>query len=305
MFKKISSILAICLASISTFAQQDSQYTQYMYNTININPAYAGSRGMLSVFGMHREQWVGMDGAPKTNAFSVNAPIGDTRLGVGISFVNDEIGPSTENNISADLSYRMTVSETYDLSFGIKGSYNMMDVNFSKLNIYNTNDPRFQNNIDHLDKLNIGAGLYLHSDRTYVGVSVPNFIEAKHYDDDSYGVAEDKMHFYVMGGHVFDLSYAVQFKPAALVKVVTGAPLQVDLSANFLIHEKLTLGAAYRWDAAVSLMAGFQISDGLFVGYAYDAETTRLAHYNSGSHEIFLRFEWLNRVGKVVTPRFF
>lgn len=293
------------LLSVLASAQQDPQYTQYMYNTINVNPAYAGSRGVLSVFGLHRSQWIGMDGAPTTNSFSINTPLAESRLGLGISLVSDKIGPTKENNVSADISYYIPVSENYKLSFGVKGSLNFLDVDYSKLNIYDPSDPLFQNNIENKLSPNVGAGVYLHSDKTYIGLSIPHMLETKHYDDNTYSVAQERMHMYLMGGHVFDLSYDLQFKPAVLAKYVNGAPLQVDLSANFWLYEKFTLGVAYRWDAAVSGLAGFQISDQLFIGYTYDAETTRLANYNSGSHEIFLRYEFLNYAKKVITPRFF
>lgn len=293
------------LLSVLASAQQDPQYTQYMYNTINVNPAYAGSRGVLSVFGLHRSQWIGMDGAPTTNSFSINTPLAESRLGLGISLVSDKIGPTKENNVSTDISYYIPVSENYKLSFGVKGSLNFLDVDYSKLNIYDPSDPLFQNNIENKLSPNVGAGVYLHSDKTYIGLSIPHMLETKHYDDNTYSVAQERMHMYLMGGHVFDLSYDLQFKPAVLAKYVNGAPLQVDLSANFWLYEKFTLGVAYRWDAAVSGLAGFQISDQLFIGYTYDAETTRLANYNSGSHEIFLRYEFLNYAKKVITPRFF
>lgn len=297
-------IFALILVSLSGFAQQDAQYTQYMYNTININPAYAGSRGVMSIFGLHRTQWVGLDGAPVTNAFSVNSPIENSNLGVGLSFVNDKIGPTVENTISADLSYTIQTSETYKLSFGIKGTANLFNLDISKLNPENANDPLLQN-LDNDFSPNVGAGVYLHSDKLYLGASVPNFFETKRYDDNSIAVYKERMNMYFIGGYVFDLSPNLKFKPAFLTKVVEGAPLQLDISGNFLINEKLVLGAAWRWDAAVSAMAGFQISDGLYIGYGYDLETTKLANYNSGSHEVFLRFELFKRQDKIVSPRFF
>ncbi|UYW01923.1 type IX secretion system membrane protein PorP/SprF [Flavobacterium agricola] len=302
--KKIIVTISL-LTSLFATAQQDAQYTQYMYNTINVNPAYAGSRGALSVFGLHRSQWVGMDGAPTTNTISLNTPLGESRLGLGVSLVSDKIGPTKENNTSVDLSYYIPLNERYKLSFGVKGSLNFLDVDYSKLNIYDPSDPNFQNNIENKLSPNFGAGIYVHSDKSYIGLSVPHMLQTKHYDDNTYSVANERMHMYLMAGHVFDLNYDLQFKPAALVKYVNGSPLQVDVSANFWLYEKLTLGVAYRWDASVSGLAGFQISDQLFIGYAYDAETTRLANYNSGSHEIFLRFEFLNYAKKVITPRFF
>lgn len=299
-------LLVALLWSISGSAQQDSQYTQYMYNTANMNPAYAGSRGVLSIFGLHRTQWVGLDGAPTTNSFALHSPIGISKVGLGLSFINERIGPSDENSISADFSYTIRVSETFKLAFGLKATANLLNIDYTKLDIYDPNDPRFQRNIEDSFTPNIGAGAYLYSENTYVGLSIPNFLETKHYQDDgNYSVAKERMHFYLMGGHVFELSSTLKFKPSVLAKIVEGAPLQADISANFLFSEKLTLGAAYRWDAAVSVMAGFQISEGLFVGYAYDAETTKLATYNSGSHEIFLRFELFKSYDGTASPRFF
>lgn len=298
------------LVSSFAFSQQDSQYTNYMYNTTNVNPAYAGTREVLSIFGLHRTQWVGLDGAPVTNAFSLHTPIKNSNLGLGISFVNDRIGPSDENTISADISYMFPVSENSKISLGIKGTANLLNVDYGKLNIDDLTDEQLQYNIDNKFSPNVGAGVYWYSDKYYLGASVPNFLETKHFDRGSQNlssssVAAERMHFYFMGGYVFDLNPSIKFKPAFLTKFVNGAPLQVDATANFLFNEKLTLGIAYRWDAAVSGLVGFQISDSLLIGYAYDAETTRLANYNSGSHEIFLRFELFKKSSKIYSPRFF
>lgn len=298
-------IFALMLTCYSSFAQQDAQYTQYMYNTININPAYAGSRGVMSIFGLHRTQWVGLDGAPVTNTFSLNTPINNSNLGVGLSLVNDRIGPTNDNTISADISYTIPMSEDYKLSFGIKASGNVFNIDVSKLTPADpTPDPNLQNYNSKFSP-NFGAGIYLHSDKLYLGLSVPNFLQGTKYNDNSVAVFQERMNFYAIGGYVFDLSESVKFKPAFLTKVVAGAPLQVDASANFLFFDKLMLGGAYRWSAAVSALAGFQVTDGLFIGYSYDMETTKLRRYNSGSHEIFLRFELFNKVNKMVSPRFF
>ncbi|KRD61445.1 MULTISPECIES: type IX secretion system membrane protein PorP/SprF [unclassified Flavobacterium] len=294
----------ILLVTYMGHAQQDAQFTQYMYNTININPAYAGSRGALSIFALHRDQWVGLDGAPKTNTISVNTPINNSNVGLGVSLVNDKIGPTNENQFSVDLSYTVPTSETWKLSFGIKGTADIFNLDVTKLNPETQGDPQFQN-LNNDFSPNIGAGIYWHSDNAYIGLSVPNFIQTNRYDDNDVAIYKDKINYYLMGGYIFDFSQEVKFKPAVLTKMVEGAPLQVDVSANFLFFEKLTLGVAYRWDAAVSAMAGFQLTDGLYLGYAYDNETTRLRNYNSGSHEIFLRFEFFKNNGKMTTPRFF
>lgn len=301
----MKTILTIICAFIlqSMYSQQDSQYTQYMYNTPLVNPAYAGSRETITAFLLHRNQWVGLDGAPVTNNFSINMPVGDSNFGVGLNFVNDEIGPVSENEISADLAYFIQISENYKLSLGLKGTANLFQLDVNKLRIYDPADPQFQN-VDTEFSPNVGAGLYLFSDKTYFGLSVPNFFESYRYNDNNVEITKEKMHFYFIAGHVFTLSPNIDFKPAVLSKIVEGAPLQADVTANFLFFDKLTLGAAYRWDASVSALAGFQISDSWFIGYGYDLETTKLSNYNSGSHEIFLRYEFFNR-SRVSAPRFF
>lgn len=296
-------IFALMLVSLVSYSQQDAQYTQYMYNTINVNPAYAGSRGVMSIFGLHRTQWVGLDGAPVTNSFSINSPIENSNLGVGFSYVNDRLGPTDENNISIDLSYTIKTSETYKLSFGVKGSADLFSFDATKLNIYAADN--FLQSYNNKFSPNIGAGAYFHSDKSYFGLSVPNFFETKRYSDNDFVVYKEKMNFYLIGGYVFDLSSNLKLKPAFLGKMVQGAPLQLDVSANLLINEKFVLGAAWRWSAAASFMAGFQVNDGLYIGYGYDLDTNKLAHYNSGSHEIFLRFELFKRYNRIVSPRFF
>ena len=301
--KKLILVLLFC--STASFAQQDAQFTQYMYNTINVNPAYAGSRGVLSIFGLYRTQWVGLDGAPETSSFSVNTPVGNN-VGLGVSLINDKIGPTNENNLSADFSYSIPTSATAKLSFGIKGSANLFKLDPTKLTPEDQGDPQFQ---DFKNKFtpNIGAGVYWHTDKAYVGLSVPNFIQTNRYDDNDVAIYKDKINYYFIAGYVFDLDRyeTVKFKPAIMTKMVEGSLLQVDASANFMFNDKFVIGVAYRWSASVSLLAGFQITDGLYLGYAYDRETTKLVNYNSGSHEIFLRFEFLNKYGRITSPRFF
>jgi len=302
--------LVLMLLSIASFAQQDAQYTQYMYNTIAVNPAYAGSRQAMSIFALHRTQWVGIEGAPVTNSFSINTPINESKVGLGLSFVNDQIGPSDENNIAIDFSYTIPASEKYKMSFGIKASANLLNVDFTKLT-YQPGDPdAYQDNIDNKFSPNIGVGFYLHSDKGYLGLSAPNLIETEHFDGSATSsstshIATEKINYYLIAGYVFDMSPSLKFKPSLQTKYVQGAPLQVDLSANFMIEEKFVAGLAYRWSAAMSAMVGFQVSDSFFVGYAYDFDTTDLADYNSGSHEIFLRYELFNKFDKIISPRFF
>jgi type IX secretion system PorP/SprF family membrane protein len=296
-------LIALMFTGIVSYAQQDAQFTQYMYNTINVNPAYAGSRGAMSIFALHRTQWVGLDGAPTTNAVSINTPLNSSRLGLGVSVINDKIGPIHENTIAADLSYTIPASETFKLSFGIKATVNLFDLDVSRLSPKQAGDLSLQN----FNKFtpNIGAGIYLHSDKAYIGLSIPNFIETNRYDDNDVKIFKEKKSYYLIGGYVFDLNPTIKFKPALLTKMVAGAPLQVDFSGNFLFNDKFMVGAAYRVSAAMSGMIGFQVSDGMYIGYAYDLETTKLDNYNSGSHEVFLRYEIFKNNKKITTPRFF
>jgi len=302
--KKVFLIMLLVFISFSVEAQQDAQYTQYMYNTIGINPGYAGSRGALSILGLHRAQWVGLDGAPRTQTFSAHMPIENSRIGLGLSFVNDKLGPVSEQYINLDVSYTIPVSEGAKLSFGAK-----LVANFHKVDLlnetdgYSTNDI-LQTNVDRFNP-NIGAGVYYHTQKFYLGLSVPNFLATEHVDGVSLSKAQERMNFYAITGYVFELSDKVKLKPAGLLKYVEGAPLQADISLNAMYNDRFRLGLAYRWSAALSGLAGFQINQQLMIGYAYDWDTTDLGQFNSGSHELFLRFELFNHKENLISPRFF
>ncbi len=308
----LAIIVLILLCTYSSYAQQDPQYTQYMYNTQVINPAYAGNREALSFGALYRTQWVGFEGAPKTGTFTVNSPIGIMEnMGLGLSVVSEEIGPSVESNVNIDYSYSIYTSANAKLSFGLKAGIDILDVDFTKLNIFDGNDPRFQNNIDNKLQPQIGAGVYYNTEKFYVGLSVPNFLTTKHFEESSLAnvevnsVAAERLHYFLIAGYVFDLSSDLKFKPAVLFKAVSGSPLQADVSANFLLFDKLTLGAAYRWSAALSGIVGFQASDSVFLGFGYDYQTTDIEQYSDGSYEFMIRFDIFNQPERVLTPRFF
>ncbi|WP_430908518.1 PorP/SprF family type IX secretion system membrane protein [Maribacter sp. 2-571] len=293
----------------TVMAQQDAQYTQYMYNTIVVNPAYAGSRGVLSLAGLYRTQWIGLEGAPNTFTLNLNAPV-SRRIGLGLSLVNDEIGEGTnqETYVDGSFSYSVPTSENGKLSFGLKAGGHFLNIDFSKLANYGVESNLA--NIDRKFSPNFGAGIYYHTQKFYAGLSVPNFLETQHFDETGEGnsfLAEERINWYLITGYVFDLNPDLRFKPALLFKAVSGAPLQADVSANFLLNQKFTLGAAYRWDAAISGLMGFQISDQFMLGLAYDKETTALGNtsFNNGSFEIFLRYELRAKYKSIITPRFF
>jgi type IX secretion system PorP/SprF family membrane protein len=287
-------------------AQQDAQYTQYMYNTVSVNPAYAGSRGHLSVAALHRSQWVGLDGAPVTQTINLHSPVGYNGVGRGTSIVNDKIGPTSETYFDIDFSFTVQTSDVGRLSFGLKASAHLLDIRFSELNQF-APDQTLEQDIDNKFSPNLGAGIYFHTDNFYVGLSVPRFLQTSHFDESSLSTAQEQMNFYFITGYVFEMNPLLKFKPTVLAKVVEGAPLQIDLSANFMLNDKFILGAAYRWDAAISGMVGFQLNESFLIGMAYDKEITELgnATFNNGSFEVILRYDFIKTKGYLKSPRFF
>lgn len=302
-------MLIVLLSFNTALSQQDAQYTQYMYNTVSVNPAYAGSRGHMSVGALYRAQWVGLEGAPETQTFNIHTPLGYRGVGAGLSIVNDIIGPTSETYFDVDMSYTVLTGIDGKLSFGLKASAHLLDIRFSELNqdAGQGPDPTLQQNIDNRFSPNIGAGVYYHTQNFYAGLSIPRFLETTHFDESSLSTANEQMNWYFITGYVWDLNAFLKFKPAILAKATQGAPLQIDVSANFMFNEKFVLGAAYRWDAAFSGLAGFQISDQFMIGIAYDREITDLGAttFNDGSFEIVLRYDFIRKVGNLKSPRFF
>jgi len=303
MIKKLV-IGLIVMITCGAYAQQEPQYTQYMYNPSQINPAYSGSLGFASFFGLYRTQWVGLDGAPKTANLSFHKPIENTKIGYGINILNDRIGPSDLTYLNADFSYTLLFGDDSRLALGLKAGGELLSIDYTKLSQYNPGDVLFQNNVNRFSP-NIGAGVYYYTDKSYVGLSVPMLLNTAFYNDVAVSTANRRQNFYLTAGKVFDLSDAIKFKPTIITKIVSGSPLQLDLTANFLFNQKFTAGIAYRMSAAFSGLVGFQVSERLFIGYGYDRETTRLSNFNSGSHELFLRFNLFNEFQKIETPRFF
>lgn len=301
------------LLSALAHAQQDPQFTHYMYNMNVINPAYAtDAEGVINVGGLYRTQWVGAMGAPKTATVFVHSPIAK-RVEMGISFVNDNIGDVVkENNIYLDVAYVIPVSDKNKISFGVKGGATFFNTDFNGFKYTDEQfDQAFANNISRTFP-NVGAGTYFFSDNYYLGFSVPNLLTTKHIER-SNGIQTtgvEEIHYFFTGGYVFDLSSSLKFKPAFMAKAVKGAPMAFDITSNFLINEKFELGAGYRFDDSVSGLAAFNITPNLRIGYSYDYTLSNLGNYNSGTHEIFLLFD-LDRnnmsgsKGYDKSPRFF
>ncbi|MGB5242753.1 MAG: type IX secretion system membrane protein PorP/SprF [Lutimonas sp.] len=297
----------IFLTVTAVFGQQDPQYTQYMYNMNVINPAYAGSRGTLSLGMLGRKQWTDIDGAPKTATFSAHAPVA-RNVGGGFSVIADEIGPVKEQNVYADVSYTIQTSEEGRLAFGLKGGVTFQNIDLLSIILpQDPNDPLFQDNMSNTYP-NFGAGVYYYTDKFYVSFSVPNILKSTHFEK-SNGVitkASEEMHYFFTSGYVFQLSESLKLKPSVMFKGVSGAPVSVDMNANVLIYDRLELGASYRWDDSVSGLINFYITRSFQMGYAYDYNVSDFNYANTGgSHEIFLLYDIDFNKKKLKSPRFF
>lgn len=297
--------------ALSVNAQQDPQYTQYMYNMNVVNPAYAGSKEALSLGLLYRSQWVNVNGAPETATFSIHSPVGKN-VGLGLSVISDKIGPVEENNVFADFSYTLKLGGEHKLAFGLKAGATFQNIGlFSDIGngfITDVQDEAFSQNTSNTF-LNFGSGIFYYTNKYYISFSIPNMLKSKHLDVTNNGqeiqFGSEVLHYFLSAGYVFDLSNQVKFKPSFLMKSAFNAPTSIDVSANFLFYDKFEIGAAYRLDDSVSAMANIEVLPNLRVGYAYDYITSELTTTASGSHEVMLLFD-LNFFKKVsISPRFF
>ena len=307
---KYSVVALVLFIGLSTHAQQDPHYTQYMYNMSIINPAYATDDNTTLNLGiLHRSQWAQSVGGPVTSNLFAHSVITD-RLEGGISFVHDQIGEDVVKQTSAfvDIAYVLPVSETNKLSFGIKAGATFFNTNFDGF-VYSDPlpDPAFAENISRTFP-NVGAGLFFFSENYYLGFSIPNLLESKHLRENSGVVTQgtENLHMFLTGGYVFNFENNIKLKPAFMVKQVNGSPVSVDLTANVLINDLVEFGASYRFDDSVGGIVNFSMSDAFRIGYAYDHTISNLGRFNSGTHEIFLLFN-IGKQGKGYdkSPRFF
>lgn len=308
--KKITIFLAFGLVLFfnDANAQQDPQYTQYMYNMNVVNPAYAGSRGTLSLGLLGRSQWNSVDGAPKSLTFSTHAPLGK-KVGVGISVIADEIGPAKEQNIYGDFSYTLETSAEGRLAFGLKAGVTLLSVNLLDVvlpDTGNAGDPIFDENINKTMP-NFGAGVYYYTNKWYVGFSAPNILKTEHLDKDvANSKASEEVHYFLTGGYVFDLSSTLKFKPSLMFKGVKGAPISFDVNANFLLYDRFELGASYRYEDSVSALFNFGVTPDFRIGYAYDYTISEFSNaHTGGSHEIILLYDIDFSKKNLKSPRFF
>ncbi len=306
---KFSVVLLALVSGAFTYAQQDPQYTQYMYNMSLINPGYAtDDTSTINAGILYRSQWVGSVGGPTTGTLFAHTVLTD-RLEGGISIVHDNIGDVVkETNTYIDIAYVLPLGDTSKLSFGVKAGATFFSTDFNGF-VYSDPlpDPAFSENISRTFP-NIGAGFFYFSEDYYFGISAPNLLSSKHLENDSGIVAQgsEDIHLFFTGGYVFEFNDNLKFKPAFMAKHVAGAPLSVDITANVLIQNTLEVGAAYRVNDSFSGLISFRISPVIRIGYAYDYTTSNLGRFNDGSHEVSLLFN-INRLikGYDKSPRFF
>lgn len=296
-------LVTVLLLTLQISAQQDSQYTQYMYNMSVINPAYSGSKENFSFGLLYRTQWNGFEGAPKTGTFFGHSPIGKS-VGLGISIISDEIGPVKETNAYADFSYTLKLSGTHKLALGLKAGATFHDIGLTGLDLINENDPFFNENINTTTP-NIGAGAFFYSNTYYLAVSVPNILESIHLDANGNTIGSETTHYFVTGGYVFQVSKNTKLKPSFLVKSAFNAPTSFDINLNALFIETVEIGASYRLEDSFSGLVNFAISPNLRIGYAYDNISSDIKAYAPASHEFMILFD-LNLPKKISrSPRYF
>jgi type IX secretion system PorP/SprF family membrane protein len=296
-------IIIVFLLALQLNAQQDPQYTQYMYNMNVINPAYTGSKENLSFGLLYRTQWNGLEGAPKTGTFFGHAPVGKN-VGLGLSVISDEIGPVKETNAYADFSYTLRLGGEHRLALGLKAGATFHDIGLVGLDLIHANDPFFSENINSTTP-NIGVGAFYYSNNYYLAVSVPNMLNSVHLDANGNKIGSEASHYFATGGYVFQVSENTKLKPSFLVKSAFDAPTSFDVNLNAFFFEKFEIGASYRLEDSFSGLVNFAITPSLRIGYAYDNISSDIKEYAPASHEFMLLFD-LNLPKRVSrSPRYF
>ena len=284
-------------------AQQDPQYTQYMYNMTVVNPAYAGSKEGLSVTALYRNQWSGIEDNPVTFTLSAHSPVGD-KVGLGLSVINDQLGPVTETNAYADFSYTLEFGNNFKLALGLKGGATFHDVGLVDLELQDPNDPFFSEDISNT-YFNFGTGLFLYNDNFYFGASVPNILESVHLDENGLQYGAEIQHWFLTAGYVFQVSDNVKLKPSGFVKTYFDGPVSFDANVNALFYEKFEIGASYRLDDSFSGLVGFQVTPSVRIGYAYDHVISDIKSVASSSHEVIITWNVFFNKRSLRSPRYF
>lgn len=297
------ALCALALVAPRAMAQQDPMYSQYMFNTLAFNPGYAGSADVFSAMALSRHQWVGFAGAPATQTLALHSPLPGNKLALGGVLIHDVAGPAKQNSAFIDVAYRIRTGADTRLAFGLSGGVNLFQADVAALSAVEA-DPH-QASISGKMLPNFGFGLYWHAPRYYVGASAPKLLENVIGDDGLVVTNQEFRHYYLMAGLVMDLTRDLKFKPSILLRAVEGAPLSLDVNANFLLRDRVWFGAMYRYGNAFGVLAQYQLNEQLRLGYAFDMTTTRLGAYNAGTHEIMLGYDFKFTKGRTISPRYF
>lgn len=309
--KKITLALVLTTGSLIMNAQQAPLFTHYMYNTLAVNPGYAGSRDALTVTALHRSQWVDFKGAPVTQTITMHSPLRNEHIGSGLSLLNDKIGPNNNTSVFGDFAYRMQLTEKSKLALGLSAGVNIWQAGLNTLLLDQQSDAVFQNNITNHITPNFGFGAYYSRERFYAGISAPNLLENNYsivkLADGSTLIGKEQRHYFFIAGTVLNISDNLAFKPTTFIKVTPGAPVQATPTATFIIMKKLLVGAMFRTGDAVGGLVGFNITEQLHIGYSYDwSFGLQTSRYNQGSHELVLRYDFLRFDKKQIhSPRYF
>ncbi len=317
-FFKILSILLLGFISIQTYAQQDPQYTMYMFNQLAVNPGYAGSRGCLSATAHYRTQWVNIDGAPRTLGFGLHSPLRNEKVGLGLQVVNDQLGVTNSTNIAGIYSYRLPVSDKGTLSIGLQAVITNYVNDLSKVTTQQADQTFSSVNNQNLLLPNFGTGIYYTTGRFYLGATIPHLInnklEAKSNNVINTAAAKQFRHLFLMSGIVVDLTDDVKFKPSVLLKYAPNSPAELDANASFLFVNALWLGATWRSDfsaaklkstESIDFMAIYELNQNMRAGMAYDMTMSDIRRFNKGTYEFLLGYDFDQKRDKILTPRYF
>ena len=279
-------------------------YSQYMFNALAFNAGYAGSADVFTGMLLGRQQWVGFKGAPATQTLSVHSPLPGKKLSLGGNLIHDVAGPAKQTSAFIDIAYRIRTGTDSRLSFGLSGGVNFFQADLGALT---TVDAESANaNIGGKVLPNFGFGLFWHSPRWYVGLSAPKLLENDIAEGGtSVVVNKETRHYFAMAGYVFDLSRDLKFKPSVMLRAVQGAPMSLDVNANFLLRDRVWFGGMYRLGNGIGLMAQYQFNEQLRAGYAFDLTTTSIGAYNAGTHEVMISYDLKFTKGRTISPRYF
>jgi type IX secretion system PorP/SprF family membrane protein len=303
----VAIIFILFFFSAKTDAQQAPMYAQYMFNMMNINPAYAGSRGTTSITGLYRNQWVDIRNAPRTTTLSLDMPVNQERIGLGFQLYDDKLGVERTTGFNFSYAFRIRMSNAGTLSLGLQGGILNYRANYTTLNTRQANDPVFAQNLSGFLPA-AAAGVFYNSDNFYAGISTPALLKTKlRYDGqvDVVSASGQDLHLYATTGFVVRMSDNIVLKPSTLMKVASGAPMQFDLNLNAWFHDVVSVGFSYRTGDAYVGMVELQLQKQLRFGYAYERPFSDLQSYTSGTHELMLRVELGGNMSKAVSPRYF